>query len=117
MQSDWVEWLSSAEFTYNNCPTSATDQSPFFLKYGHHLNLPITVHASGIENLTAKEFVKSLSWAQDAVGNALLHTAETMKRFADKKRKEVLRFTPGESVWLDFRNTSANCPLKKLDAH
>jgi hypothetical protein len=28
MQSNWVEWLSSAKFTYNNCPHSAMGQSP-----------------------------------------------------------------------------------------
>jgi hypothetical protein len=40
-----------------------------------------------------------------------------MKRFTDRKRKEVPRFTPGESVWLDLRNISTGCPSKKLDAH
>jgi hypothetical protein len=57
-----------------------------------------------IENPTAEEFVESLGHAQDAAGSALLHTAEMMKRFTDRKRKEALRFTPGEMVWLDLRN-------------
>jgi hypothetical protein len=75
------------------------------------------VHTSGIENPTAEEFVESLDWAQDVAGSALLHTAETMKRFADRKRKEAPRFAPGESVWLDLRNISTGHPSKKLDAH
>jgi hypothetical protein len=116
MQSDWVEWLSSAEFAYNNHPHSATGQSPFFLKYGRHPNLPTMVHASGIENPTAEEFVESLGQAWDVAGSALLHTAETMKRFTDRKRK-VPRFAPGELVWLDLRNISTSCPSKNLDAH
>jgi hypothetical protein len=117
MKSDWVEWLSSAEFAYNNHPHSATGQSPFFLEYGHHPNLPTMVHVSGIENPTTEEFVESLSQARDVTGSALLHTAETMKRFADRKRKEAPRFAPGESVWLDLRNISTSHPSKKLDAH
>jgi hypothetical protein len=116
MQSDWVEWLSSAKFAYNNHPHSAIGQSPFFLKYGHHPNLPTTVHVSGIESPTTEEFLESLGQAQDVAGSALLHTAEMMKRFMDRKRKEVPRFTPGESVWLDLRNISTGHPLKKLDA-
>jgi hypothetical protein len=91
-------------------------QSLFFLEYGHHPNLPTTVHVSGIENPTAEEFVELLGQAQDVTGSALLHTAEMMKRFADRKRKEVPRFTPGESVWLDLRNISTSHPSKKLDA-
>jgi hypothetical protein len=116
MLSDWVEWLSSAEFTYNNHPHSATGQSPFFLEYGHHPNLPTTVHVSGVENPTTEEFVESLGQTWDVAGSALLHTTETMKRFMDRKRKEVPRFTPGESVWLDLRNISTGHPSKKLDA-
>jgi hypothetical protein len=92
-------------------------QSLFFLKYGCHPNLPTTVHVSGIENPTTEEFVESLGWARDVAGSALLHAAEMMKRFMDRKRKEAPRFTPGESVWLDLRNISTSCPSKKLDAH
>ena len=33
-QSDWAEWLATAEFAYNNREHSSTKQSPFFLNYG-----------------------------------------------------------------------------------
>ena len=36
LQDDWAEWLSTAEFTLNNCEHSATKQTPFFLEYGRH---------------------------------------------------------------------------------
>jgi hypothetical protein len=54
MQSNWVEWLSSAEFIYINCPHSTMGQSPFFLEYGYHPNQPNMVNVSRIENPTAK---------------------------------------------------------------
>jgi hypothetical protein len=115
MQDDWVKWLSSTEFEYNNRPHSATSQSPFFLEYSHNPNLPTTVHASRIKNSTTEEFVKSLGHAQDAVGSALLHTAKVMKRFADRRRKDLPRFAPREMVWLDLRNISTGYPSKKLE--
>jgi hypothetical protein len=74
------------------------------------------VHTSGIENPTTEEFVESLGQAQDVTGSALLYIIEMMKRFTDRKRKEVPRFAPGESVWLDLRNISTGHPSKKLDA-
>src|SRR3984893_8966917 len=36
LQDDWAEWLSTAEFTLNNCDHLVTRQMPFFLEYGRH---------------------------------------------------------------------------------
>ena len=36
LQDNWTEWLSLAEFTYNDREHSATKQTPFFLNHGHH---------------------------------------------------------------------------------
>jgi hypothetical protein len=38
-QDDWVKLLASAEFAYNNAASKATQQSPFFLEYGYHLQM------------------------------------------------------------------------------
>ena len=35
-QSDWSEWLSLAEFAYNNHEHSATKMSLFYTNTGHH---------------------------------------------------------------------------------
>jgi hypothetical protein len=36
-QTDWSEWLSCAEFSYNDKVQSSTGFSPFFVNYGRHL--------------------------------------------------------------------------------
>src|SRR3954468_21939053 len=35
-QTDWAEWLSIAEFSYNNKIHSSTKKSQFFVKHGQH---------------------------------------------------------------------------------
>ena len=35
-QDDWVEWLSLAEFAYNDKKHSSTGFTPFFMNYRHH---------------------------------------------------------------------------------
>ena len=37
-QNNWVEWLSIAEFSYNNQIHSSTGQSPFMVNLGRHPN-------------------------------------------------------------------------------
>src|SRR5215471_8092802 len=35
-QDDWKDWLSITEFTYNDSPHTAHQQTPFVLNYGQH---------------------------------------------------------------------------------
>jgi transposase InsO family protein len=35
-QDDWVEWLSLAEFSYNDKVNTATKYTPFYLNWGRH---------------------------------------------------------------------------------
>jgi len=61
-QNDWFDWLSTAEFSYNDKVHSSTGSSPFFINYGRHpykgtstpkevakalLNLPTTCQKYG----------------------------------------------------------------------
>ena len=38
-QDDWLEWISLAEFAYNNCIHLATQTTPFMLNNGQHPRL------------------------------------------------------------------------------
>ena len=35
-QNNWPEWITSAEFAYNNKIHTATQISPFYMNYGHN---------------------------------------------------------------------------------
>ena len=35
-QNNWLEWLSTVEFSYNDKVQTSIGHSPFFVNYGHH---------------------------------------------------------------------------------
>jgi hypothetical protein len=44
-QDNWVKFLASAKFAYNNAASESTLQSPFYLEYGYHpCMIPIDTH-------------------------------------------------------------------------
>jgi hypothetical protein len=86
MQTDWNEWLTPAEFAYNNHAHSSTLQSPFFLEYGRHPHVPTAIPSVSTINPAANNFRDKLTEAHNSAHKALQKTAESMKKFADKKR-------------------------------
>ena len=115
MQTDWSDWLASAEFAYNNCSHSSTDHSPFYLEYGRHPRTPLTIDTPDSYVPASQDFFTTLANARDAAFCALQHTAENMKRYADRKRKKAPLLSPGQKVWLDMVNLKTGRPSKKLD--
>jgi hypothetical protein len=114
MQTDWVDWLPIAEFAYNNHEHSATGHSPFYLEYGHHPFIPMAPWKVAIDNPLAEDFANSLSRAWQHAYDALRDAATSMKRFADRKRREAPSYAVGQEVWLDAQNLKTEHPAKKL---
>ena len=112
-QDDWKDWLSMAEFSYNNKVHSATHQTPFFIDNGRHPRMgfePIKdpkVEAGG-------DFAKRMKELQKETASALEKAANDMKRYADQRRKEAPEFKVGDLVWLDASDIKQNRPAKKL---
>jgi hypothetical protein len=114
MQTDWADWLPIAEFAYNNHEHSATGHSLFYLEYGHHLFIPMAPQKVTIDNPSAEDFADSLSRAWQYVYDALHDAATSMKRFADRKRREAPSYAIGQEVWLDAQNLKTERPVRKL---
>src|SRR5262249_46404851 len=117
MQDNWSEWLSPAEFAYNNRVHSSTGHSSFFLEYRRHPRTPLTVDNPSTQVPNTDEFVKQLDRARATAAQSLEETAAYMKLYADRKRKhKPLEFKEGDQVYLHTKNLKTGRPSKKLDA-
>ena len=77
-----------AEFAVNNKVHSTTKMSLFIANYRRELRMGVDIRKKGkVEK--AMEFVERLKKVQEEVGAALRKAQEEMKRYVDRKRKEM----------------------------
>ncbi|QRV77130.1 Retrotransposable element Tf2 protein [Ceratobasidium sp. AG-Ba] len=109
-QDDWVKWLSTAEFSYNNAAHSATGTSPFYALYGQHPSISPTGETTSVP--AADEHIKQLTQVQNEVLSSL-HMAKERMRAGNKTA--LPDYKVGDKVWLDAKNIETQRPSKKLD--
>src|SRR5258707_4439449 len=77
-QSDWMNWLPMAKFSYNNRMQAAMKNTPFMLNFGQHPHMGIeprmTTKVDSVGN-----FVSQLVRMQQDAALALTQAAEDMK--------------------------------------
>ena len=113
-QDDWVDWLATAQFSYNNRVQDSTGHSPFYLNYGLHPRVPTdTVRETPVAN--ANEFAQMMANLHRSTRQALEQAAADMKKFADRHRKEAPTYHLGDRVLLDASHLRTVRPSKKLD--
>ena len=118
-QSDWAEWLPIAEFALNNRTSSATNTSPFFAEHGYHGSIgfqaipEITGLPTPAQNGLA--YTDKLQRMLPAMQQAMSSAQARYETQANWTRDATPKYQIGDSVWLDLRNYSTDCPSKKLD--
>ena len=112
-QDDWAEWISLAEFTYNNHQHSSTGYSPFYLYSGHHPNMATGIRRES-SNESVDHFINRMKKIREDAQSALKKAADTMKRFYDRGEKEQITYQPGDKVWLEAENITPRRPARKL---
>jgi len=92
-----------AEFTVNNKIHSTIKVSPFMANYGREIRMGGDIWKKGkVEKAT--EFVERMRRVQEKAGAALKKAQKEMKRYADKKRKEVKNWRKGDKVMLSTKD-------------
>jgi len=113
-QDDWDEWLSIAEFTYNNRVHTSTHSSPFMLDTGQHPRLSVEpLRESHLETLN--DFASRMEMAMEEAHSALAQAADDMAQFYDAHCREAPLYEVGDKVWLNGHNIMTTRPTKKLD--
>lgn len=122
-QSDWVQYLSSAEFALNNHDTHVTGVSPFLAVYGQNQrsgsDLSVTLAGPPVpaslkfDRLDAKTLVeKMITINKFIVDNIKYHTAEYEEQ-ANKKRTANHSYYLGDLVLLNYKNLRLLRPCRK----
>ena len=69
-QTDWNQWLSCAEFPYNNKVQTSTGFSPFYVNQGRHPRTDVSV-TKDVKSQSAIEFAQSMKNIWEETGASL----------------------------------------------
>ena len=113
-QDDWADWLSLAEFNYNDKQSSATGFSPFYVNHGRHPYKGTEPNFEEVNVPAAGGFVEQMSKIHKETQAALELTKETMKRYYDQNRRPSHPYKIGDWVYLEGLNLTTARPMSKL---
>ncbi|EEB89269.1 hypothetical protein MPER_12650 [Moniliophthora perniciosa FA553] len=102
-QDDWADWLSIAQFAYNDKIHSSTGQTPFFLNNGQH-PWKGTEPRRTSQNPRANDFGKTMDQIREEASSALKHAADSMKEFYDRGRSEAREYQIRDKVYVEAIN-------------
>jgi len=102
-QEQWLDWLGTAEFAYNNKVHTATKTLPFKVNYGQDPKMGFEGRRKGKYEAMEK-FVERMRKIQEKAKAALEKVQEEMKKFANRKRREEKEYRVGDLVLLSTKN-------------
>jgi len=113
-QTDWNNWLSCAEFSYNDKVHSSTGFSPFFINYRRHLEKG-TNFPKEVKSQSATKFAQTMEAIWEETAATLWIAAQQMKWYYDEHQADSWSYEPGDLVLLEGSNLTMIHPVKKLD--
>jgi len=102
-QEQWLDWLGTAEFTYNNKVNSSTKVLPFIANNSRNPRMGFEMIKKG-KMMRAEEFAAKMKEIQEKAQVALRKAQEEMKKQADRHRGEVEEYKVGDMVLLSTRD-------------
>ena len=101
-QEQWLEWLGTAEFAYNNKKHTVTQISLFEANYGLSPRMGFEGRR-GKRFEVVEEFAERMKQVQEEVKAALGKAQEEMRKYADRKRREGIEFRVSDLVLLSTK--------------
>jgi hypothetical protein len=101
--TDWDEWLSRAQFAYNNSYHESIRTSPFYLVLGRDPRTPLGSSTTGQRPTQAAAFVEKLRFYTERARTLLYAAQQRQKAIADRKRIDM-DHAVGDQVLLSTKN-------------
>jgi len=98
-QSNWLEWLATTEFAFNNKVYTAMKSSLFRVNYRRELKMGFEIRKKR-KYTKAEKFVKEIKEMHKETKAVLKNLQEEMKKYVDKNRKNTVEYKVGNRVLL-----------------
>jgi len=102
-QAQWLEWLGTAEFAYNNKAHSGTKVSPFEANSSQNPRMGFKLRKKG-RFVGAERFARKMEEVQSEAKATLTKAQENMRRYADRRRGEAVEYKVGDLVLLSTKD-------------
>ena len=102
-QEQWPKWLGTAEFAYNNKMHLSTQTLPFRVNYRQDPRIGFEGRKKG-KYQGAEKFIKKIREIQEEAKAALGKAQEEIKKYVDRKRREVNNYKVGDLVRLGTKD-------------
>ena len=113
-QDNWVDYLSLAEFSFNNSINSSTQQTPFFANLGYHPTFDVNI-TERTTNPSSTDLASRLDIIHAELRAELSHSNKYMAKYYDRQHLPQPSYKTGDYVWLLRRNIKTTRPSEKLD--
>jgi len=102
-QEQWLDWLGTAEFAYNNKAHSSTKTLSFKANYRQDPRMEFEVRKKG-KYERAEKFVVKMKEIQEEAKAALGKVQKKIKKYVNRKRAKVNEYKVGDLVMLSTKN-------------
>jgi len=102
-QEQWLDWLETAKFAYNNKVHSSTKMLPFKANYEQDSRMGFETRKKR-KYEEAEKFATKIKEIQEKVKVVLGKVQEEIKKYADRKRVKVNKYRVGDLVMLSTKD-------------
>ena len=116
MQNNWLEWLATTEFVFNNKVYTVTKSSSFKVNYRRKLRMSFDIRKKR-KYVKIEEFVKKIKNRHKEMKTVLIKLQKEMKKYVERNRKKAGEYKVGDKVLINTKNFSIELmkrTIKKL---